>query len=289
MQKGEGQSSMNCTPDSMRIIDTCLKAAFQAGAAVLKIYNEEDFDIEMKGDNSPLTRADIASHGKISEVLRHEFPDMPIMSEEGKDIPYETRAGWEEYFCVDPLDGTKEFIKRNGEFTINIAYMKNRNPAIGIIYVPVKDILYFGGKEYGSFRIDEFSVNYRYNNRVVFLKSSARKLPLTKNLNPFTVIASRSHMNESTQSFINSIKEKHGNIKILTSGSAIKLCLIAEGSAHIYPRFAPTMEWDTSAGHAIIEGAGGEVVSYKTDNVLDYNKRELTNPWFIAKSNITFS
>jgi 3'(2'), 5'-bisphosphate nucleotidase len=254
----------------------------------LKIYNEEDFDIEIKGDNSPLTRADIASHGKISEVLRHKFPDMPILSEEGKDIPYEIRRNWINYFCVDPLDGTKEFIKRNGEFTINIAYMKDKSPVIGIIYIPVKDILYFGGKEYRSFRIDEFSVNYRSNNSVAFLKSSARKLPLRKSLNPFTVIGSRSHMNESTQSFIDSMKKKHGDIKILTSGSAIKLCLIAEGSAHIYPRFAPTMEWDTAAGHVIIEGAGGKVLNYKTSKVLEYNKQELKNPWFIAKSSINF-
>ena len=273
----------------MRIIDTCLKAAFQAGAAVLKIYNEEDFDIEMKGDNSPLTRADIASHGKIFKVLHRAFADIPILSEEGKDIPYEIRRNWISYFCVDPLDGTKEFIKRNGEFTINIAYMKNKSPVIGIIYVPVKDILYFGGKKYGSFRIDEFSVNYGSDSRVTSLKSSVRKLPLTKSLNPFTVIGSRSHMNESTQSFVECMKKKHGAIKILTSGSAIKLCLIAEGSAHIYPRFAPTMEWDTAAGHVIIEGAGGKVINYKTGKVLEYDKQELTNPWFISKSNITFS
>jgi 3'(2'), 5'-bisphosphate nucleotidase len=263
-------------------IEVLLKAAALAGEEILKIYNEEDFAVRFKDDNSPLTRADSASHKIIQDILSEAFPDVPLLSEEGKTIPYDERKEWDRFFCIDPLDGTKEFIKRNGEFTVNIALIQNRKPVLGVIYVPVKDTLYIGGMDIGSYKINDFLVCYREIETLPSSHQKVLKLPVAKRKRLFTVVGSRSHMNDATDEFIEEMKRNYKNIHILTAGSSLKLCSIAEGSADVYPRFAPTMEWDTAAGQSIVEGSGGRVTAAENGCILSYNKKNLKNPWFIA-------
>ena len=179
---------------------------------------------------------------------------MPILSEEGKHLPFDERKKWQQFWLVDPLDGTKEFIKKNGEFTVNIALINHGEPVAGIIYVPVTDVLYVGIKKQGAFKLK--STN-DFNASVKDLRKKAINLPEIKNDNPYKVVASRSHLSAETSAFIEKMKKHHSDIQIVSRGSSLKLCLIAEGEADIYPRFAPTMEWDTGAGHAIVNAAGG--------------------------------
>ena len=259
-----------------------IRAAIEAGAKIMSVYTDPDadFEIEKKADNSPLTIADKKSHETISGIL--SGTDIPILSEEGKKIPYETRREWNELWIVDPLDGTKEFIKKNGEFTVNIAYVKDGIPQAGVIYIPVREELYIGDCEYGAFKLENIksiSEEEDFNSLI----SRASKLPVNEERKDFVVVASRSHLSAETEEFIEKMKGLYKSIETISKGSSLKLCLIAEGKADIYPRFAPTMEWDTAAGHAIIKAAGKEV--YHTDEVtpLRYNKEDLLNPWFIAK------
>lgn len=264
------------------ILMVAIRAAIEAGAKIMSVYTDPDadFEIEKKADNSPLTIADKKSHETISGIL--SGTDIPILSEEGKKIPYETRKEWNELWIVDPLDGTKEFIKKNGEFTVNIAYVKDGIPQAGIIYIPVMEELYIGDCEYGAFKLENIkSISEEENFHSLI--SRACKLPVNEERKDFVVVASRSHLSAETEEFIEKMKGLHKSIETISKGSSLKLCLIAEGKADIYPRFAPTMEWDTAAGHAIIRAAGKEV--YQTDEVtpLRYNKEDLLNPWFIAK------
>ena len=267
-----------------QFIHIFFKSAAHAGKEILAIYNEGDFNVKLKEDSSPLTIADVASHTVIRKELSRIFPDVPQMSEEGKSIPYAERKHWDMYFCIDPLDGTKEFIKRNGEFTINLALIKNQRPVVGVVYIPVKDILYIGGIDIGSYKIHNFSDTYTESSSFTSLNKSIEKLPSSNEKNVFTVIGSRSHMNKETESYIHKLKKKYNKLNIISAGSSLKFCLIAEGTANLYPRFAPTMEWDTAAGQAIVEGIGGCVTDYKNGNVLTYNKLHLTNPSFIVRS-----
>jgi 3'(2'), 5'-bisphosphate nucleotidase len=205
---------------------------------------------------------------------------IPVLSEEGKHLPYTERKQWEKLWLVDPLDGTKEFIKKNGEFTVNIALIENGVPVAGIIYVPVTEILYVGINNLGAFKLKDTS---DFRGTLDDLKKKAINLPENKKASAFRVVASRSHLSKETEAFIEKMKRKHSNITTVSIGSSLKLCLIAEGAADIYPRFAPTMEWDTAAGHAIVKAAGGKVVladGEKTEVI--YNKENLLNPWFIA-------
>ena len=259
-----------------------IRAAIEAGAKIMSVYTDPDadFEIEKKADNSPLTIADKKSHETISGIL--SGTDIPILSEEGKKIPYETRKEWNELWIVDPLDGTKEFIKKNGEFTVNIAYVKDGIPQAGVIYIPVREELYIGDCEYGAFKLENIkSISEEENFHSLI--SRASKLPVNEERKDFVVVASRSHLSAETEEFIEKMKGLHKSIETISKGSSLKLCLIAEGKADIYPRFAPTMEWDTAAGHAIIKAAGKDV--YHTDEItpLTYNKENLLNPWFIAK------
>ena len=268
-----------------------IRAAIEAGAKIMSIYTDPDADFEeekkadkeKKADNSPLTIADKKSHETISGIL--SGTDIPILSEEGKKIPYETRREWNELWIVDPLDGTKEFIKKNGEFTVNIAYVKDGIPQAGVIYIPVREELYIGDCEYGAFKLENIKSISEEEEEEDFhsLISRASKLPVNEERKDFVVVASRSHLSAETEEFIEKMKGLHKSIETISKGSSLKLCLIAEGKADIYPRFAPTMEWDTAAGHAIIKAAGKEV--YHTDEItpLTYNKEDLLNPWFIAK------
>ena len=266
------------------ILFTAIRAALEAGKEIMTVYTDPDadFEIERKADNSPLTIADKKAHGKIVSILK--ATPYPVLSEEGKDIPVEERLKWQELWIVDPLDGTKEFIKRNGEFTVNIAYVKNGIPEAGVIYIPVKKELYFSDADFGAYKVNEIdSTDLQKISSLSALTEKAEQLPY-KNISrtEFIIVASRSHLNEETQKYIEDMQQKHRHVKTVSSGSSLKLCLIAEGKADVYPRFAPTMEWDTAAGDAIVRASGGNVFQAGKDTPLSYNKPDLKNPWFIA-------
>ncbi len=261
-----------------KLIEIAIKASIEAGKAIMEMY-DTDFDIKYKDDNSPLTTADNASHQIISTHL--VSTGLPILSEEGKHLSYDARKDWKQFWLVDPLDGTKEFIKKNGEFTVNIALIDQGEPVAGVIYMPVTDVLYVGSTNGGAFKLAGTSA---FKGSIEELRKKAINLPEIKTGNAYTVVASRSHLSTETAEFIENLKKDHTNIQTVSKGSSLKLCLIAEGAADIYPRFAPTMEWDTGAGHAIVNAAGGRVVLAEDESIaLTYNKENLLNPWFIAE------
>ena len=260
-----------------QLLHTAITAALEAGKAILEIYHSGEFDVEIKGDNSPLTKADTASHNVIMSYLTKT--DIPVLSEEGRDIPYQERKDWSQLWIVDPIDGTKEFIKRNGEFTVNIALIENQKTQIGVIFVPVTGELYFSTKEMGAFKIN-VDLN-SYNIDTILEKS--QKLPLQREDKTFTVVASRSHMSIETEDYVQQMRDIHGEVNLISKGSSLKLCMVAEGTANCYPRFAPTMEWDTAAGQAICEHAGFQVIDWKTKEDMLYNREELLNNWFLVK------
>lgn len=239
-----------------------IELSIEAGEAILDIYNSEDFGIEIKSDNSPLTKADKASNEIIEKGLKKLLPDIPILSEEGKEIPFEERKSWKQFWLVDPLDGTKEFIKRNGEFTVNIALIENSTPAFGVIYVPVTGEIYYGGPDSGSWK----------NDQQIFVSNRTSQDKLS-------VVQSRSHSGEEESEFYSNYKIKES----LSKGSSLKICLVAEGKAEIYFRSGPTWEWDTGAGHAILLGAGGYFVN-KDKSELVYNKEIIKNFGFIVSA-----
>jgi 3'(2'), 5'-bisphosphate nucleotidase len=257
------------------LIPLTIEAAIEAGNAILEVYQSE-FAVEQKEDKSPLTLADKKAHEIISAKL--STTSIPLLSEEGRMIPYDERRMWKELWIVDPLDGTKEFIKRNGEFTVNIALVENELSVFGVIYQPVSGALYYGvtgDAAYGVIHTEGKSIRDSIQYR--------RKLERKNLPGVFTVVASRSHLSPETSAYIDEARKKHGNVNMISSGSSLKLCMIASGQAHVYPRFAPTMEWDTAAGHAIVKSAGGNIYSHSTGEELKYNKPDLRNDWFIAK------
>ena len=285
--------------NNKRYLVTAIHAAIEAGNAILQVYQSADFKIEEKADRSPLTLADMRSHEII--VDRLVGFEIPILSEEGQCIPYEEREVWETFFLIDPLDGTKEFIKKNGEFTVNIALIRDEKPVGGVIFVPDKDILYFASAEIGSYKLDISPIADWLNNlsgtrsRFVNLSNSqidkalseliahSAKLPIKPPTNrPYTIAGSRSHSTAELEDYVKKKREQYGEVEFISAGSSLKLCLVAEGRADIYPRTGPTMEWDTAAGQAIVENAGGKVFQYDTENQLVYNKENLLNPWFVA-------
>ena len=245
-------------------LEIAKKAAIKAGEKILQIYGE-DFSVSYKEDKSPLTIADQQANKIIESYLLKTH--IPILSEEGKLTDYKDRKNWKLLWIVDPLDGTKEFVKRNGEFTVNIALVKNGKPIIGVIFVPVKGWLYYASSN-GSYReIDEKKV----------------KLPLENKSINFKVVGSRSHQSPETKEYFDDIRKRKKNVEIVSMGSSLKICLVAEGSADVYPRFAPTMEWDTAAGHAIAKHAGKKLIDLKTNQEMVYNRERLTNNWFIVE------
>lgn len=254
-------------------IDLAIQASLEAGEEIMKIYSSADFGVEMKSDNSPLTIADRASHNVIMRHLSDTV--IPVLSEEGDEItPYEERKGWKRCWIVDPLDGTKEFIKRNGEFTVNIALVEDGQPVFGVIYAPALDTLYYSIPGDGAFVCHSPIANHILEN--------SEKLPSEIMPDKFTIVGSRSHSSPETEAYIEEMKAKHGEVDFAASGSSLKFCLVAEGKAHSYPRFAPTMEWDTAAGHAILVAAGGNVMVWPEKTELKYNREQLRNPWFLA-------
>lgn len=250
-----------------------LKAALIAGDKILDIY-EETISVDYKSDGSPLTQADRASHDVIIRELLHTA--MPVLSEEGKEIPFDERKKWEYYWLVDPLDGTKEFIKRNGEFTVNIALMHNNQPVAGVIFQPVTGVAYAGIVGEGLYR-------FLRNDKPEFTKE--KKIEIAQEINDslVRVIASRSHKSVETEEFILKLKDSKKNIELLNAGSSLKLCMIADGRADVYPRFAPTMEWDTAAGHALLKSVGKNIYLHPAGTEMKYNKPVLINDWFIAR------
>lgn len=259
-----------------------IRAAIDAGNAIMNIYKDpaSDFEIERKADNSPLTKADKAAHKLIVNAL--SVTPFPVLSEEGKDIPYTERSAWKTFWLVDPLDGTKEFIKRNGEFTVNIALINEGNPVLGVIFVPVRKELYFSADSLGAYKIADIDCVQQPS--MDEIKRSATRLPVSMGHQGIVVVASRSHQSQDTTNFVENLRKQGQPVTLISSGSSLKICLVAEGSADIYPRFAPTMEWDTAAGHAIAKGAGCDVFHIDGRTPLKYNKKDLHNPWFIVKA-----
>ena len=247
-----------------------LNIVLKAGQAIMEVYKSADFGVEMKSDNSPLTKADRAAHEIIMEGLKET--GYPVLSEEGAKIPYDERKQWERFWLVDPLDGTKEFINKNGEFTVNIALIEQGKPIYGLVYVPVKEVLYYGGINEGAFRRTYSGAQYR-----------EEKIQTQKPREKLVVVASRSHLNQETRDFIKEASRDFNEVIFTQKGSSLKLVEVAEGKAHLYPRLAPTMEWDTAAAHAIVLAAGGSV--NKLDGTpLVYNKEDLLNPWFVVRN-----
>lgn len=255
--------------DIMHLLELAKKASLQAGEAILKVYNSGDFGVEMKSDQSPLTLADKAAHAVIA--LHLEGTGLPILSEEGANIPYEDRKGWAYFWLIDPLDGTKEFIKRTGEFTVNIALMHYNIPIAGVIYAPFINVLYYGSEK-GVYKIEK-----EQQVQLSFI-SEKRTIEGLRQKEPITIVASKSHMNEETSTFINQFRKAD----LSSMGSSLKLMLLAEGAADIYPRLAPTMEWDTAAGDAILRSLNMGVYQQDLETMLLYNKENLLNPSFIA-------
>lgn len=264
------------TPENLSLLEIAIRAAFFAGEEILKVYSGE-ISVENKADNSPLTEADKNSHLAIAKILRST--GLKILSEEGRSIPYEERKEWQEFWLIDPLDGTKEFIKRNGEFTVNIALIRDSRPVVGVIYVPVSRVLYFAAQSAGAYKIEPF---HEYDMPVKDLLSASTRLPIKHPDKQIKLVCSRSHMSEETRLFAENLQLEYPGLGFTSIGSSLKFCLLAEGSATIYPRFGTTMEWDTAAGTAILEIAGGKVLQHPSNTPLTYNKPDLLNPWFVA-------
>jgi len=250
-------------------IQSIVTIAKEAGKAIMQVY-KQDFEVEYKQDSSPLTLADKKANDIIEDGLNQLSVNLPILSEEGNNIPYEDRKHWEYFWLVDPLDGTKEFVKKNDEFTVNIALIHKDTPVLGVVYAPALDVCYWAKQNDGAFK-------------------DGQKLPLKteSQRNTYKIVASRSHMSDETQTFIDAIdtdKEK----EIISIGSSLKICLVAEGEADIYPRLGPTMEWDTGAAHAVVREADKKIYSYEQIEVnnytcIKYNKENLLNQWFVVR------
>lgn len=258
---------MNDTP--CHYLEAVADIARRAGAAIMEIY-QQDFQVDNKHDGSPLTQADLAAHNLITEALQRLTPELALLSEESRDIPWHERSHWQNYWLVDPLDGTKEFVSRNGEFTVNICLVSNHRPVLGVVYAPVHDILYMGCEGQGATRTGGDGVR-----ETIQVRQYAGKNP--------TIVASRSHRGEALEQVLQRINVRQGEAEIISMGSSFKLCLVAEGKADLYPRLGPTSEWDTAAAHAVVNAAGGRVTDL-SGNELEYNKKDILNPWFVVSN-----
>ena len=245
-------------------LEKIVAIAKEAGDAIMEIYNK-DFTINYKDDKSPLTQADIKANDIICNALLKLYPNIPIMSEENKQVNYDIRKDWEYYWCIDPLDGTKEFVKKNGEFTVNIALIYKNTPVLGVVYCPYTNEMYKAKKNEGAFK-------------------NGQELPLKINIDikeKITVVVSKSHLSKDTQDFIDNLNSKE--IVQVSKGSSLKLCMVADGSADVYPRLSPTKEWDTASADIIVQEAGKMVYQFNKKESITYNKKNLLNPWFIVK------
>lgn len=256
------------------LLELVIETAKQAGKAIMEIYSRDDFGITKKEDNTPLTMADSASDEVIKQTLSRLIPNIPLLSEESLEVQYENRKKWKRFWLIDPLDGTKEFIKRNGEFTVNIALIEDNEPILGVVYAPALGTLYYGVKGLGAYKLEDNS-----KKRITTQSYKSGEL--------LNIVASHSHHNENTERFIKNIEQDHIPINIIKIGSSLKFCLVAEGVIHLYPRFGATMEWDTAAAQAVVEAAGGRVTNLDNEP-LRYNKEKLLNPYFIVNGSQRF-
>ena len=257
------------------LIKVMCTVARDAGAAILQVYGDEDFGVQTKSDNSPLTRADLAAHNIIVEGLQKRAPGIPVLSEESDGISFAERSSWDQYFLVDPLDGTKEFINRNGEFTVNIALIEKGVPMRGVVFVPVKDVMYTGDQHEGIATVTREGETGSIQ---------VRKLDRAS----LTVVASRRHGGEALEACLSVLRENFSSIDTTNMGSSLKLCLIAEGEADLYPRLAPTSEWDTAAAQAVVEAAGGKVVDVELKELRYNTKDNILNPFFYVIGDTEF-
>ena len=257
-----------------------IRAAIMAGKAVMQVYGSDRLVVKRKKDFSPLTVADQSAHEEIIKFI--EPANIPVISEEGPQYDWEVRKNWEYFWLVDPLDGTKEFLRRNGEFTVNIALIEHNLPIMGIVHTPAVDQLYWSSREYGSYLMSTNVFREKSDIDIPQLIRLSERLPSPGGREHFTVVASRSHINFITYNYIKHLKKRYGKIDVISKGSSLKICLVAEGKADIYPRFGPTMEWDTAAGQAVAVFSGCKIVTYDTGDVVTYNKKDLHNPWFIV-------
>jgi 3'(2'), 5'-bisphosphate nucleotidase len=272
----------------LQLLVDAIDAAISAGRAILEVY-QTDFEVETKADHSPLTLADKRSHEIIKARLK--IHGIPFISEEGRHVAWETRRDWPLVWVVDPLDGTKEFVKRNGEFTVNIALVEKQQPVLGVVYAPVLDCLYFGCVQIGAYKIESaWKKNFfaqdpvAFEDRLALLKASAVKLPVAQTgERPYTVVGSRSHATPELTRFVDKKREEKGEVEFVPAGSSLKICLVAEGAADVYPRLGPTMEWDTAAGQAVAQCSGTRVYAYDDGVPLKYNKPDLLNSWFVVE------
>ena len=262
--------------ETNHLVDIAIKAALLAGEKIMEVYASGDFEIALKDDLSPLTLADRQAHLVISKLL--ETTQIPILSEEGIHLSFDERVHWKTFWLVDPLDGTKEFISRNGEFTVNIALMDENRSIAGVIYSPVSKTLYVGLVDSGAWKV----LNPENDCTLDWISKYGTQLPLKKNKDQYIVAASRTHLDDQTIAFIEDLKRLHPNLQLIRIGSSLKFCLIAEGLADIYPRFAPTMEWDTAAGHALVKAVGKNIFHTDQQREIKYNKENLMNPNFIV-------
>jgi len=253
-------------------VDFLVTLAQKAGDAIMEIYSR-DFSVETKDDRSPLTEADKKSNEVILAGLKEKYPAIPFISEETKLIPYAERKDWKLFWLIDPLDGTKEFIKKNGEFTVNIALVSDGVPVVGVVYVPAQGKTYYGAQGQGSFKLES------RNEAPVKIENNEHYASKSKVI----VVGSRSHLDENTMAFVDQLKASGKEVEFNSSGSSLKFCLVAEGKADVYPRFAPTMEWDTGAADAVVRYAGKNVFERGTGRPLQYNKESLLNPYFIVE------
>ena len=253
-----------------------IEASIKAGKKILEIYTSDDFNLDYKDDNSPLTLADIASNEIIENILKTS--NIPVLSEEGNILDYQQRKDFKHLWIVDPLDGTKEFVKKNDEFTVNIALVENKRPILGVIYAPALKVLYFSEYKFGSYKLE---LKHSVSHEIDYSKSL--KLPISKNETKYSVVTSRSHINSETLSYIENLKKTRSNIESIAIGSSLKFCLLAEGKANCYPRFSPCMEWDTAAGQIICNEVGFKVIDQITNSEILYNRTDLINNSFIAE------
>jgi len=250
-------------------LDAVIAIAKDAGEAIMQVY-ATDFDVEKKSDNSPLTQADLAAHTVIVSALKELTPEIPVLSEESDDLESDVRSSWQRYWLIDPLDGTREFVKRNGEFTVNIALIDSHESVLGVVYAPVTRLLYFAAKGQGAYKQHATGSAYQIHTR-------------TFSMDRLIVAGSRSHSDHNFQRFLHNIHVDTGAVpELISMGSSLKICLVAEGAADVYPRLGPTSEWDTAAAHCVLQQAGGDIVDFE-GQALRYNtKVSLLNPSFFA-------
>jgi 3'(2'), 5'-bisphosphate nucleotidase len=259
-----------------QLIDKAIHAALLAGRKIMEVYASNDFKVVIKNDQTPVTLADRNAHNEILKNL--ESTGLPVLSEEGIHLRYSERKNWDLFWMVDPLDGTKEFLKRNDEFTVNIALIKNCQSIAGVVYAPATGELYAGIPEIGAFKLFNPDGHCTFHS----MQHSGKKLPEKTGQTEFVIIVSRSHMNQKTKEYLETIRKEHESFRLINMGSSMKMCMVAEGTASVYPKLGTTMEWDTAAAHAILKASGKNIFLTNLKTEIRYNKENLQNPHFIA-------